>query len=168
MSAVDWSLAPAGDKLQFPPHLADSRYPVVPEVGKIGQSKHSYILPVAERRDGIKSFFAKQNSPVKPKAEPKATPKAGVKAEPVTPTKPTPKAEPKTEPKASQESKSPSQESKPAASQEVTEVPDSEDEQPSKRKAERQGGRRTKVSRPAPEVKKDQKSITSFFKSPRK
>ncbi|WOO78038.1 Embryonic stem cell-specific 5-hydroxymethylcytosine-binding protein [Vanrija pseudolonga] len=43
-------------------------YPVVPEVGKIGRSEQSYILPVAERKDGIKSFFAKQQpSPAKPK-----------------------------------------------------------------------------------------------------
>ncbi|EJT51166.1 hypothetical protein A1Q1_07630 [Trichosporon asahii var. asahii CBS 2479] len=161
------------DVLQSEPGL--DVYPVLPEVGKIGQSKHAYILPVAERKDGIKSFFAKQNSPVKPKAEPKATPKPTaeakaetfVKAEPATPTTSKPKAEPTSEVKASQE-KPASQESKPAASQEVTEVGDSEDEKPSKRKAERQGGRRTKVSRPVPEAKKDQKSITSFFKSPRK
>lgn len=133
---------------------ADIRYPVLPEVGKIGQSKHAYILPVAERRDGIKSFFAKQTSPVKPKA---ALP---VKDEPVTPTK---------RKLSSQDTKPPSQE-KPeqSAPQDITEVPDSDEEKPAKRKAEKQGGRRTKVTRPAPEVKKDQKSITSFFKSPRK
>lgn len=133
--------------------LTARRYPVIPEVGKIGQSKHAYILPVAERRDGIKSFFAKQVSPAKPKAEP--APKAAVKAEPVTPTKPKP---------ASQDSKP---DTKPA-SQEVTEVPDSDGEKAGKRKAERQGGRRTKVVRAAPEAKRDQKSITSFFKSPKK
>lgn len=142
--------------------IADIRYPVLPEVGKIGQSKHAYILPVAERRDGIKSFFAKQSSPVKPKAEPKAT---SVKAEPVTPTKPKPASqEPKPKP---QESKPELQETGPA-SQDVTEVLDSDDEPGTKRKAERQGGRRTKVVRPTPPEKKDQKSITSFFKSPKK
>lgn len=38
--------------------LTDS-YAVVPEVGKIGRSAPNYILPVAERKDGIKSFFGK-------------------------------------------------------------------------------------------------------------
>lgn len=51
---------------------SDNSYPVVPEVGKIGHSQQNYILPVAERRDGIKSFFQKQAKPKeedKPKEE---------------------------------------------------------------------------------------------------
>ncbi|KAK8864145.1 hypothetical protein IAR55_001391 [Kwoniella newhampshirensis] len=45
-------------------------YPVPPEVGKIGTNSPTYIQPVSERADGIKSFFSKQApSPVKSKVE---------------------------------------------------------------------------------------------------
>lgn len=59
--------------------MTDSSYPVVPEVGKIGRSDGSYILPVAERKDGIKSFFMKQ-SPKKAPADDKPPPKPITKA----------------------------------------------------------------------------------------
>ncbi|KAL7420462.1 hypothetical protein Q5752_004412 [Cryptotrichosporon argae] len=55
-------------------------YPVPPEVGKIGHDSPSYILPVSERADGIKSFFQKQ-SPVKPKAGTGARESEAVKKE---------------------------------------------------------------------------------------
>jgi hypothetical protein len=61
--------------------LADGRYPVVPEVGKIGKSDGSYILPVAERKDGIKSFFAKQSPKKAPAMAGKPPPKPISKAE---------------------------------------------------------------------------------------
>lgn len=49
---------------------ADLSYPVPPEVGKVGKESPTFIQPVSERSDGIKSFFNKQ-SPAKPKpAEP--------------------------------------------------------------------------------------------------
>ncbi|WWC96412.1 hypothetical protein V866_003280 [Kwoniella sp. B9012] len=45
-------------------------YPVPNEVGKIGNNSPTFIQPVSERKDGIKSFFSKQqSSPVKPKKE---------------------------------------------------------------------------------------------------
>ncbi|WVR06676.1 hypothetical protein IAU60_003708 [Kwoniella sp. DSM 27419] len=45
-------------------------YAVPSEVGKIGNNSPTFIQPVAERSDGIKSFFQKQgNSPAKPKKE---------------------------------------------------------------------------------------------------
>lgn len=43
-------------------------FPVPPEVGKIGKDSPTFIQPVSERSDGIKSFFNKQ-SPAKPKTE---------------------------------------------------------------------------------------------------
>ena len=47
---------------------ADTSYPVNPEVGKIGTNSPTYIQPVSERSDGIKSFFQKQApSPAKTK-----------------------------------------------------------------------------------------------------
>lgn len=47
-------------------------YPVQPEVGKVGTNSSSYVVPVAERKDGIASFFKKQEaaSPAKSKAKP--------------------------------------------------------------------------------------------------
>lgn len=42
-----------------------------PEVGKVGTNSPTYIEPVSERADGIKSFFQKQ-SPAKPKSAPAA------------------------------------------------------------------------------------------------
>lgn len=47
---------------------ADVSYPVQPEVGKVGTNSPSFILPVAERSDGIKAFFTKA-SPAKAPAE---------------------------------------------------------------------------------------------------
>ena len=48
-------------------------FPVPPEVGKIGKDSPTFIQPVSERSDGIKSFFQKQTtSPAKPK--PKTNP----------------------------------------------------------------------------------------------
>ncbi|WWC62979.1 uncharacterized protein I303_105577 [Kwoniella dejecticola CBS 10117] len=45
-------------------------YPVPTEVGKIGNNSPTFIQPVSERKDGIKSFFSKQQqSPVKVKHE---------------------------------------------------------------------------------------------------
>ncbi|ORY24591.1 hypothetical protein BCR39DRAFT_507438 [Naematelia encephala] len=44
-------------------------YPVPPEVGKIGNNSPTFIEPVAERSDGIKSFFAKQSPKKAVKAE---------------------------------------------------------------------------------------------------
>ena len=42
-------------------------FPVPPEVGKIGKDSPTFIQPVSERSDGIKSFFQKQTtSPAKP------------------------------------------------------------------------------------------------------
>lgn len=48
--------------------VANTSYPVPPEVGKVGKESPTFIQPVSERSDGIKSFFNKQ-SPAKPKAE---------------------------------------------------------------------------------------------------
>ncbi|WWC71123.1 uncharacterized protein I206_105076 [Kwoniella pini CBS 10737] len=46
-------------------------YPVPTEVGKIGNNSPTFIQPVSERKDGIKSFFSKQqqSSPGKVKKE---------------------------------------------------------------------------------------------------
>jgi hypothetical protein len=71
----------------LPERLADDSYPVPPEVGKVGKESPTFIQPVSERSDGIKSFFNKQNTPAKSKP--------GVKAEPSSPTREQkPKAEP--------------------------------------------------------------------------
>ncbi|WVW85099.1 hypothetical protein I302_107136 [Kwoniella bestiolae CBS 10118] len=51
-------------------HAGLESYPVPTEVGKIGNNSPTFIQPVSERKDGIKSFFSKQqSSPVKPKKE---------------------------------------------------------------------------------------------------
>jgi hypothetical protein len=60
-------------------------YPVPKEVGKVGTNSSTYIEPVSERKDGIASFFKKQeektqSGPSTTKAKPMATP---VKSEPV-------------------------------------------------------------------------------------
>ena len=62
-------------------------FPVPPEVGKIGTNSPTYIQPVSERSDGIKSFFQKQSgSPAKivkketPDKPPVKDEKADVKA----------------------------------------------------------------------------------------
>ena len=47
---------------------ADISYPVPPEVGKVGKESPTFIQPVSERSDGIKSFFNKQ-SPAKSNAK---------------------------------------------------------------------------------------------------
>ncbi|WWC88289.1 uncharacterized protein L201_003197 [Kwoniella dendrophila CBS 6074] len=47
-------------------------YPVPSEVGKIGNNSPTFIQPVSERKDGIKSFFSKQqSSPAKVKKDEK-------------------------------------------------------------------------------------------------
>ncbi|TXT09547.1 uncharacterized protein COLE_03481 [Cutaneotrichosporon oleaginosum] len=195
-------------------------YPVVPEVGKIGKSDPSYILPVAERKDGIKSFFAKQSpkkasaAPGKPPPKPvtradlmgeaeevrptvKAEAKPDVKAEAKPDTKEEDKphikseakpdlaadASPTITPDAKPTLEASQDEAKPESRLDVNPTPEvidvdaelagsqSSQGAPGKRKreAERRGGRQTKVARPAPqEDKGGQKSITSFFKSPKK
>jgi hypothetical protein len=53
---------------------ADISYPVPPEVGKVGKESPTFIQPVSERSDGIKSFFNKQSpAKTKVKAEPETT-----------------------------------------------------------------------------------------------
>jgi hypothetical protein len=53
---------------------ADISYPVPPEVGKVGKESPTFIQPVSERSDGIKSFFNKQSpAKTKIKAEPETT-----------------------------------------------------------------------------------------------
>lgn len=60
----------------------DQSFPVNPEVGKIGTNSPTYIQPVAERSDGIKSFFQKQQpSPAKAKTEKRAAVKVEPKKE---------------------------------------------------------------------------------------
>ena len=55
--------------------LTDNSYPVPPEVGKVGKESPTFIQPVSERSDGIKSFFNKQSpAKSKAKAEPETTP----------------------------------------------------------------------------------------------
>ncbi len=184
---------------------ADSRYPVVPEVGKIGKSDGSYILPVAERKDGIKSFFAKQSPKKAPATAGKPPPKpiskaelmgegeaeAEAEAKPDVQTEVKEEAKPGVKEEAKPEFK---EESKPDGKPDVTvdnkPVPEARnvgnvgkpdpspevidvDVEPSsqgkrKREPERRGGRQTKVARPEPKDKSGQKSITAFFKSPRK
>ena len=60
--------------------MIDTSYPVPPEVGKVGKESPTFIQPVSERSDGIKSFFNKQ-SPAKSKgkAEPETTQSTGPK-----------------------------------------------------------------------------------------
>lgn len=61
-------------------------FPVPPEVGKISTNSPTFIQPVSERSDGIKSFFQKQQpSPAKPKSVP--TPKDTKPIESVQPAK---------------------------------------------------------------------------------
>lgn len=153
--------------------LADDSYPVVPEVGKIGKSDPSYILPVAERKDGIKSFFMKQ-SPAKPKAN-----KADVKEEAnpdVSEAKPAVKPDAKFEvpgdgdkPSAKQDMSADNanpegtavkeEDDKPKPDEEEAEPPTSQTSTGGgKRKREdepRRGGRQTKILRPPKEEPKD-------------
>ena len=58
-------------------------FPVPPEVGKIGKNSPTFIQPVSERSDGIKSFFQKQQPSPAKKADKSSSP-----------TKPEPDAEP--------------------------------------------------------------------------
>lgn len=44
-------------------------YTVQPEVGKIGNNSSSFVLPVAERKDGLASFFQKQVDGVKAESQ---------------------------------------------------------------------------------------------------
>lgn len=53
--------------------VADNSYPVPPEVGKVGKESPTFIQPVSERSDGIKSFFNKQSPAKKVKDETKMT-----------------------------------------------------------------------------------------------
>ncbi|BEI96071.1 hypothetical protein CcaverHIS631_0110200 [Cutaneotrichosporon cavernicola] len=169
-------------------------FPVVPEVGKIGKSDVSYILPVAERKDGIKSFFAKQSpKKVAPAGQPPPKPiskaelmgdvkgevKGEVKAELVGDVKAEvkdeddrdikPKAEDEAMPQVKEELHD---QAKPEPEPEPISIPseiidvDAEPPQKRKRQPDRRG-RQTKVMRPTPD-KSGQKSITSFFKSPKK
>lgn len=72
----DWRIVEGDDGFGLVSTISPSRavlthtsYPVNPEVGKIGTNSPTYIQPVSERSDGIKSFFQKQQpSPAKPKA----------------------------------------------------------------------------------------------------
>ncbi|BEJ17438.1 hypothetical protein CspHIS471_0608390 [Cutaneotrichosporon sp. HIS471] len=150
------------------------RFPVVPEVGKIGKSDPSYILPVAERKDGIRSFFAKQSpkkvgapagqNPPKPrsKVELMRDVKDEVKDEDDKEIKP--KVEDEAKPQVKEELHDQAKPEPPIPS----EIIDVDAEPPQKRKRQPDHrGRQTKVMRPAPD-KSGQKSITSFFKSPRK
>lgn len=53
-------------------------FPVPPEVGKIGKDSPTFIQPVSERTDGIKSFFQKQaTSPAKSKSQTTANARGG-------------------------------------------------------------------------------------------
>ncbi|TXT13263.1 hypothetical protein VHUM_00630 [Vanrija humicola] len=117
-------------------------YPVVPEVGKIGRSEQSYILPVAERKDGIKSFFAKQQpSPAKPKGsgsgnfsqafkEDSKDSKAVVKEEvkPEGESEPDPEAKTEVEPEAKEETKPETTEGKPSVADVKPPAPPAEPE----------------------------------------
>ena len=60
---------------------ADSSFPVNPEVGKIGTQSPTYIQPVSERADGIKSFFSKQSPAKVQKEKPQSSRPADVKDE---------------------------------------------------------------------------------------
>jgi len=63
--------------------VADISYPVPPEVGKVGKESPTFIQPVSERSDGIKSFFNKQSpAKAKPEIDPGLQPKAEPKADP--------------------------------------------------------------------------------------
>lgn len=138
-------------------------YPVVPEVGKIGHSEQNYILPVAERKDGIKSFFQKQAaSPVKAKAKLEHDHvKEDIKPVAETPTESKPKPESKADVKPPRKD-----------APQVVVVDDDEDEvkptasqtdTPGKRKREIQdpprGGRQTKVVRQQP--KEESKGVST-------
>jgi len=81
--------------------MADISYPVPPEVGKVGKESPTFIQPVSERSDGIKSFFNKQ-SPAKAKSEidPGLQPKAEPKADPTQSEKVKEEPEPKSIDKA--------------------------------------------------------------------
>ena len=50
-------------------------FPVPPEVGKIGNNSPTFIQPVSERTDGIKSFFQKQQPSPNKKVEGAMSPK---------------------------------------------------------------------------------------------
>jgi hypothetical protein len=79
----------ASNELDVMRLAADISYPVPPEVGKVGKESPTFIQPVSERSDGIKSFFNKQ-SPAKSmvkaepqtiKSSPSTRPKESVKDE---------------------------------------------------------------------------------------
>jgi hypothetical protein len=59
-------------------------FPVPPEVGKIGTNSPTFIEPVSERSDGIKSFFTKQSpakkGPAQTPAKAESKPDTGSKA----------------------------------------------------------------------------------------
>jgi hypothetical protein len=69
---LDWYVYPMMRGWSYGVVLTRS-FPVPPEVGKIGKDSPTFIQPVSERSDGIKSFFNKQTtSPAKPKVNVKA------------------------------------------------------------------------------------------------
>ncbi|KAK1925910.1 hypothetical protein DB88DRAFT_485565 [Papiliotrema laurentii] len=163
-------------------------YPVNPEVGKIGTNSPTYIQPVSERSDGIKSFFQKQQpSPAKPKAVKSEKVKAeepvlsaekvkeeaeGIKAEigegdeekGLGDDSNAPNPEVKDEPVVNEDDAklsgvSPSKRKRP--------LPEEEQEERNGKGQEKRGGRQTKVIRKASgDDNKEQPSITNFFHSP--
>jgi hypothetical protein len=77
--------------------IADDSYPVQPEVGKVGTNSPSFILPVAERSDGIKAFFTKASpakaAPAKSEAIEKTKPKSPASSKATVKSDPDPKQE---------------------------------------------------------------------------
>lgn len=171
-------------------------FPVNPEVGKIGTNSPTYIQPVSERSDGIKSFFQKQQAtPAKggksiskqtsSPLEGKAKPEHGEPEYKITPTDverglgddsnaPNPQAQALAKHESRLESPVPeakfkveAQNPSPKRKRGSTE----ESRSTTKPATEgRKGGHQTQIVRKSSQddAKKEQPAITSFFKSPEK
>jgi len=156
---------------------ADVSYPVPPEVGKVGKESPTFIQPVSERSDGIKSFFNKQSpSKSKAKAEPQSTssrPKRSVKGE----VKEEVKEEPKVDPEGIKSEITPKDEEKglgddsnapnpnPSSDIELVDAPDSKekvkkevkDETPAKEEPEKEDEEKEDLSTTLTKRKRDEK-----------
>jgi hypothetical protein len=116
-------------------------YPVQPEVGKVGTNSPSFILPVAERSDGIKAFFSKA-SPAKSKG-------AHPSAKPIDPTASDQGRDVKADESVKSEA-NPEADLKPEDSERLGDDSNAPNPPVAKRKADddaRKGGKKTKIER---------------------
>ncbi|ORX37056.1 hypothetical protein BD324DRAFT_624622 [Kockovaella imperatae] len=168
-------------------------FPVPPEVGKIGTNSPTYIQPVSERSDGIKSFFQKQTSSPAKKTGTGKSAEVVKKEDPDQDVKPTsqsntpdaspmsddvkPKVESKLDPEIGDDSNAPNEAPPDGVVKKEAQTPgkrkrgksedpvDEDAETTQGLARERKGGHQTKVTRKSEsEGSKEQPSITAFFK----